>query len=349
VNKGTPGRVCLVPNPVSFCVAQDMIAFRCNPDKVYYKYLLAALRSSEIQKKISNFHVGVVIPHFKKQDLDNLLIPVKDISEQIKIGDLYIGLSEKIELNNRINSELEAMAKLLYNYWFVQFDFPDENGKPYKSSGGKMVWNKELRREVPEGWENGTLNDIGEITGGSTPSRENQNYFCKNGIPWITPKDLSLNTGNKYITRGEIDVTEDGLKAASLKILPQGTVLLSSRAPIGYMAIARGNVTTNQGFKSFIPKGNYTTVFIYYTVQNLIKVIENQASGSTFKEISGGVLKTIKTCLPPASIIQKFSEKVNATFEYQNILEQENQQLSALRDWLLPMLMNGQLRVGEKE
>ena len=153
VNKGTPGRVCLVPNPVNFCAAQDMIGLRCNEKVINYRYLFAVLRSNEIQKKIENYHVGLVIPHFRKQDLPSLLIPIKSLNEQKPIGELYLNLSEKIELNNRINAELEAMAKTLYNYWFVQFDFPNFKGKPYKTSGGKMVWNKEFRRKIPLGWD----------------------------------------------------------------------------------------------------------------------------------------------------------------------------------------------------
>ena len=136
-----------------------------------------------------------------------------------------------------------------------------------------------------------------------------------------------------------------GLKSASLNIMPKGSVLLSSRAPIGYMAISRQEVTTNQGFKSFVPKGAYSTAFIFYTVKNSIPAIENNAVGSTFKEVSGSTLKTIGVSLPSATIIENYTEKSNPIFERQNNLELENQRLASLRDWLLPMLMNGQVRV----
>ena len=176
---------------------------------------------------------------------------------------------------------------------------------------------------------------------------ENLEYFSNQGTAWITPKDLSMNGDNKFISKGEIDVSDKGLKAASLKIMPKGTILLSSRAPVGYMAIARDLVTTNQGFKSFVPKADYSTPFIFYTIKNSLPEIVNNASGSTFKEISGGTLKTIKTCLPEKLIINNFTDKVSPIFERQNVLELENQQLASLRDWLLPMLMNGQVRVGD--
>jgi len=152
-----------------------------------------------------------------------------------------------------------------------------------KSSGGKMVWNEELKREIPEVWKDGLFSDIGNIMGGSTPSKDIHDYFSTNGT---ASKDLSLNGDNKFITKGELDVSEKGIKAASLKIMPKGTVLLSTRAPIGYMSIARGSVTTNQGFKSFIPQIGYSTPFIFYTIKNALPEIINNASGSTFKEIS---------------------------------------------------------------
>ena len=349
-NKGTPGRVCLVPDPVSFCVAQDMIGFRADKEQINYKYLFAVLRTDWVKEKINNYHVGLVIPHFKKSDLDNILIPNLPLNEQENIGNLYFNLSDKIELNNQINQELEAMAKTLYDYWFVQFDFPNNEGKPYKSSGGKMVYNEELKREIPEGWEVGTFDDIGTVIGGSTPSKAIEKNFCINdGTPWITPRDLSSNTGNKFITRGEFDVTEMGIKSGSLKLMPKGTVLLSSRAPVGYLAISREPVTTNQGFKSFEPNKGYSTFFIYYTVKSMMPAIVNNAVGSTFKEISGATLKSIKIPLPPKGIIHLYDEKSESIFKRQDLLELENQHLAELRDWLLPMLMNGQVTVKSAE
>lgn len=149
------------------------------------------------------------------------------------------------------------------------------------------------------------------------------------------------------ILKGELDVTEQGKNSALLNILPRGTVLMSSRAPVGYLAIARNNVTTNQGFKSFVPKSHFTTEYIYYTIKNLLPVIENNASGSTFKEVSRSVLKTIFGLAPKETIVASFTNILKPIFNMQENMEEENQQLSSLRDWLLPMLMNGQVKVGE--
>ena len=277
--------------------------------------------------------------------LAQYVIRTPPLAEQKKIAAVLSALDAKIECNNRINAELEEMAKAIYNYWFLQFDFPDENGKPYKSSGGKMIYNFSLKRKIPLGWVNGTFDDLGHIIGGSTPSTKNPQNFTNDGTAWITPYDLSNNLSNKFISRGALDVSDEGIRSASLKKYPIGTVLLSSRAPIGYMAIARNELTTNQGFKSIIPTKKYSSEFIYYTLKNSLKTISQYASGSTFKEISGGVLKTIEICLPSLSIIESFTKTITPVFKKQDVLEQENQKLKQLRDWLLPLLMNGQVNV----
>ncbi|ORF06329.1 hypothetical protein BGI03_04740 [Snodgrassella alvi] len=275
--------------------------------------------------------------------LYDILLPQE--KQQKKIANVLLALDKKIELNNRINAELEAMAKTLYDYWFVQFDFPNEEGKPYKSSGGKMVYNTTLKREIPVMFSEGVLDNLGQIVGGSTPDTKDSDNFCIKGVPWITPNDLSNNQGNKYISKGEKNVSDKGIKSASLKKYPLGTVLLTSRAPIGYMAIARKEFTTNQGFKSFILNKGYPTDFVYYTIKNSLSIIIQFASGSTFKEISTTVLKTVPIVLPPLHIVKDFTNEIYSLTKKQNILEQECSELRNLRDWLLPMLMNGQVTV----
>lgn len=319
---------------------------RPNLELINPSYIKYYLHSDFVKKEVAKKYVsGSALPRIILKNFGEIQVPYRDLPTQQKIASVLSSLDAKIELNNRINTELEAMAKTLYDYWFVQFDFPDAEGKPYKSSGGEMVWSEELKREIPAGWRVGNLSSLANIIGGSTPSKENITNFSDHGIAWITPKDLSINAGKKYITKGEIDVSEKGLKSASLNIMPVGSVLLSSRAPIGYMAIARGEVTTNQGFKSFVPKSGFSTPFVYYTVKDLIPSIEAKSSGSTFKEVSASVLKSIETFLPAESVVEDFTEKVTPIFEKQDKIEQENQQLSTLRDWLLPMLMNGQVVV----
>lgn len=322
----------------------DVLAIRASSN-VDSKFLYYALFRDDFFIHVMNGSKGTKMPRGDKTQIMDFLIPSFEVEKQKQIAAVLSALDKKIELNNRINTELEAMAKTLYDYWFVQFDFPDANGKPYKTSGGKMIYNPTLKREIPEGWSDGTLEDLGQIVGGSTPSTKKTENFALVGTPWITPNDLSNNQGNKFISRGNQDVTDEGLKSASLKKYPKGTVLLSSRAPIGYMAIARNDVTTNQGFKSFIPNKGFSSEFIYYAVKNSLKMIIQYASGSTFKEVSGSTLKTVKIVLPKSSVSEIYTKKVASLFSKQDFIERENMELAKLRDWLLPMLMNGQVIV----
>ena len=310
-------------------------------DIEYIYYLLQYL-------DLGNQKSGSGVPTVNRNHLHPIKIRAyRDKTYQQRTIKILSLIDKKIQINNQINQELEAMAKTLYDYWFVQFDFPDQNGKPYKSSGGKMVYNPELKREIPEGWGVEKLDDLGTIVGGSTPTKSISDNFTKGGegYSWITPNDLSNNKGSKFIKNGEIDVTVRGLKDASLKLYPEGTVLMSSRAPVGYLAIATKELTTNQGFKSFIPDKKYDKNYIYYTLQNCLKVIEQNASGSTFKEISATVLKDITIIQPNLDIVKKFEEKVSSINSYIKVNEEQNQELTQLRDWLLPMLMNGQVKV----
>ena len=318
VNKGTPGRVCLVPDPVDFCIAQDMIALRADESKIYPKYLFTVLRSREIQQQIYNTNVGDVIPHFKKQFLNQLLIPIPERSIQESIGDLYYVLSLKAERNKKINDNLEQQAQSYFQELFV------DNADPE--------------------WAIGTISDLGTVVGGSTPSKAKPEYYTESGIAWITPKDLS-NNKSKFVSHGENDITELGLRNSSASIMPEGTVLFSSRAPIGYIAIAAGEVTTNQGFKSVVPKPEIGTPFVYFFLKNTLPVIEGMASGSTFKEVSGSTMKNVPAVIPDAETLAKFSDFCAPIFAQQRILEEQNQSLATLRDNLLPKLMSGEIDV----
>jgi type I restriction enzyme S subunit len=309
------------------------------------RFMSYQLRLPAIGKWLLGNSAASIMPSLNEGMLMRLPVRFPSLSEQRKIASVLAALDAKIDLNHRINAELEALAKTIYDYWFVQFDFPDAHGRPYKSSGGKMVWNDTLKREIPEGWAVGSLDDLGQIVGGSTPSTSNPDHFGKNMIPWITPKDLSNNKGNKFIARGEMDVSEQGRRSASLTLYPAGTVLMSSRAPVGYLAIALNPVTTNQGFKSFVPSKGYGTSFVYYTVERSLPTIIQYASGSTFVEISASVLKSVYAVLPGKSTSDAFCDQIEPLIQRQQQAELENVELTRLRDWLLPLLMNGQVRV----
>ena len=193
-------------------------------------------------------------------------------------------------------------------------------------------------------WKTGTISDLGSVVGGSTPSKSKPEYYTNSGIAWITPKDLSVNK-SKFITHGENDITELGLKNSSASIMPKGTVLFSSRAPIGYIAIAAGDVTTNQGFKSVVPKSKIGTAFVYFFLKYNLSVIEGMASGSTFKEVSGNTMKNIPATIPDEETLARFNSFCEPIFAQQKILEEQNHAFATLKDSLLPKLMSGEIDV----
>ena len=270
-----------------------------------------------------NYGSGSAIPRIVLKDFKRMPISFPSLKEQKKITNICVLLDEKIQLNNRINENLEQQAQAYFDELFVVNADPN--------------------------WSECTLSDIGSVVAGGTPSKSKPEYYADQGIAWITPKDLSVNK-SKFISHGENDISELGFSKSSAAKMPAGTILFSSRAPIGYIAIAQNEVTTNQGFKSVIPNENISTAYMYFLLKNLLPTIEGMASGSTFKEISGAAMKSVPTVMPDADIIRLFSSFCELVFKKkQEILEAENQRLSALRDSLLPKLMSGELNVSKIE
>ena len=266
----------------------------------------------------SKFTSASAVPGINRNTVHKETVSLPDIETQRRIASTLSMLDEKIKTNTEINDNLEQQAQSYFQELFV------DNADPE--------------------WTTGTISDLGAVVGGSTPSKAKPEYYTESGIAWITPKDLSINK-SKFVSHGENDITELGLKNSSAAIMPEGTVLFSSRAPIGYIAIAAGEVTTNQGFKSVVPKPEIGTPFVYFFLKNTLPVIEGMASGSTFKEVSGSTMKNVPAVIPDAETLAKFSDFCAPIFAQQRILEEQNQSLATLRDNLLPKLMSGEIDV----
>lgn len=235
------------------------------------------------------------------------------------------------------------MAKQLYDYWFVQFDFPNEEGKPYKYSGGEMVWNEKLKRDIPASWKTKAIEDIADVYNGATPSTVNeQNYG--GDIVWITPKDLS-DQKQKFVYQGERNISQAGYNSCSTHLLPPNTILMSSRAPIGLLSIAKTELCTNQGFKSFVPQAENISTYLYYYLNIHIKQIEQLGTGTTFKEVSREDMLKFPILKPSDAILDLWEERVSALNNKQFEIQKENEYLTKQRDELLPLLMNGQVSV----
>lgn len=232
----------------------------------------------------------------------------------------------------RINDNLEQQAQALFKSWFVDFE-PFKDGEFEETEQGT----------IPKGWRMGYLSELGDIVGGSTPSKAKPEYYTDNGIAWLTPKDLSVSQ-RKFTSKGETDITQEGYNSCSTKLMPKGTVLFSSRAPIGYITIAKNNICTNQGFKSVIPM-LAGTAFIYCFLKEATQEIENKATGSTFKEASGTLMKSLSTIIPERAVLDEFENLMSPIFKQQEVVEEENCRLASLRDTLLPKLMSGELKI----
>ena len=179
-------------------------------------------------------------------------------------------------------------------------------------------------------WVKGSVSDFGEVIGGATPSKDIDDYFCSDGIVWLTPKDLT-STGKKFIYKGETDITNAAYRSCSTKLMSKGSVLLTSRAPVGCVAIAMTELCTNQGFKSIVPSKKIGTAFVYYFLKENKQLLESHSSGTTFMEISGNVLKEIPVSIPPEELTQKFADLCEPIFRHQEQIEAEIDHLLELQ------------------
>jgi len=317
-------------------------------DAKFIKYYLDALYSYLV-----GVSTGSARDNLNQNGIQDLEIPFPSETIQKSIAKVLSDLDAKIELNNRINRELEAMAKTLYDYWFVQFDFPNANGKPYKSSGGKMVYNAELKREIPERWEAGTLNDAISKTGTGLNPRDNfvlgegDNYYVT--IKSIEQGRVVLDDKCDKISDETLEIIN---KRSDLQI---GDILFTSIEPVGLTYLIQEipkNWNINESVFTIRPNYKKVTsefLFMFLSGDYIKAYTKNVAAGSIHKGVRHSTLKECKFIIPAKNTIMDFTQLIKPILKKLDLLQKQNQHLTALRDWLLPMLMNGQVRVKEAE
>jgi type I restriction enzyme S subunit len=375
-NKGSQnGAICLVPNPVDFCIAQDMVALRADPQKISPLYLFAALRSDLVQRRIKALNVDAVIPHLKKTDFNKLLISLPDREVQDSVGELYFELSSRIELLRETNATLEGIAQALFKSWFVDFDpvraniarRSREGGNP-DAKGGSEALDSRLRENdgplldeatarlfpdsfeesalglVPREWRVLPIGDAVEAVGGATPDTKTPAYWEPAIHCWTTPKDLS-GIAAPVLLETERKLSDQGLAKIGSGVLPVGTLLLSSRAPIGYLALAQVPLAINQGYIAMPPGGLLPPLYMLFWCRQNMEVIKGRANGSTFMEISKKAFRPIPALVPSPEVVQAFAVVASALFDRLIENEKQAQTLATLRDTLLPHLISGQLRL----
>ena len=269
-------------------------------------------------------------------------LPIKISEDWNRISTILDNIDRKIKINNQINQELEAMAKTLYDYWFVQFDFPDQNGKPYKSSGGKMVYNLELKREIPEGWRVVKIENIAQTGSGGTPKSTNVSYYSNGEIPWINSGELE----QTVITSTSNFITEEGLNNSSAKLFPSGTILVAMYgATAGKVSFLTFEASTNQAICAIMLNDIRMRYYLKNVIEDLYQYLVKLSTGSARDNLSQDMIKNIKVVIPSNEILDRYYHFSNNIIKEMTKKQQENEQLIQLRDWLLPMLMNGQVKV----
>lgn len=318
------------------CGNRAVINIRVNPELADLMYVFYSLKHKKAE--IIGKAGGSIQKNLYVSALETITLNHKDISQQRKIANTLYSLDAKIELNNSINAKLEDMAKTFYNYWFVQFDFPDSNNKPYKSYGGKMVWNEELKRQIPHEWRVGTLLDIAEYTNGLACQkyRPTDHNFLK--VIKIREMNEGFSDNSEFV---KADIPEK-------VIVKNGDVLFSWSASLDVKIWTGGNGALNQHIFKVTSK-TYPKSFYYFQLVNYLQHFKMMAETrkTTMGHITQEHLQQSRIAIPPIALIMKLDEILAPIFAMKINNEVENQKLSELRDWLLPMLMNNQVKVYE--
>lgn len=291
-----------------------------NPKYVYY-----FLQTMHLEQ----YNAGAGVPTLNQNHLHSLKILIHKLPTQQKIASILSAYDNLIQNYKKQIEALQTAASELYKEWFVRFRF--------------LGWkNAKFENGIPEGWKIERIGNVGEVIGGGTPSTENEEYW-DGDIPWLSPVDLSDNT-NVYVSRGSNNITELGLKKSSAKMMPTGTVLLSSRAPVGYVALAKNPICTNQGFKSVVCNTSVIQpIYLYYYFRMNKNYLQSIASGATFPELSGSMMKKMKVLLPTEKVQQEFSKRARIFIEKAELLSEQITNLTQQRGLLLPRLMSGKI------
>jgi type I restriction enzyme S subunit len=343
VNKATPGRVCLVPDPVDFCIAQDMVAVRADQTRVYPRYLFAALRSFVVQERILQMHVGTLIPHFKKGDFDKLRIPVPRPEMQRFIGDVYFQLSAKVDLNRRMSETLEAMARALFKSWFVDFDPVRAKAERRDTALPKHIadlfpdsFEDSELGEIPKGWGVGTLGDVSIL---------NPEAWTKNTRPALVRYvDLSNTKWGRIETITEYPVA-DAPSRAQRVLRPGDTIVGTVRPGNGsYALVSDTGLTGSSGFAVLRPKSATQTEFVYLAATEVenTEALAHLADGGAYPAVQHEVVAATPAVRPPHEIFDQFSLAVGPLLARISHYARESRTLATLRDALLPKLLAGE-------
>lgn len=355
--RGTLGQVALVPEGPfeKYLISQSQMKLTTDQNVADSLFLYYVFMSQDQQDFIRQNSIQTGVPHTNLGILRNTPIPVPPIEEQRKIAVILGALDDKIELNLEMNETLEAMARALFKSWFVDLDpvrakaedrntgLPDHIATLFPDS-----LEESSVGEIPTGWTVEPIGNLTEVIGGTTPSTKEPGYWTPDMHAWATPKDLS-NLQTPVLLKTERRVSDTGLNQIGSGLLPKGTILLSSRAPIGYLAVAEIPVAINQGFIAMKPREGVSNLFLLYWAEVAQETIRSRANGSTFLEISKSSFRQIEVVRPDTRIMRQFDAIVRGWYEKIVNNERQSATIASIRDALLPKLITGEIRLNQKE
>ncbi len=352
--RGTLGQVAILPDNAPYqhyVVSQSQMAVRVDRAKADRDFIYYFLTSPDFNDYIRATSIQTGVPHINLGLLRDIEVNWPPLTKQRAIAATLGALDDKIELNRRMNTTLEAKARALFQDWFVDFGptrAKMEGRAPYLASDLWSLFPDCLDDQgKPEGWETSTIGEEVQVVGGSTPSTKEPAYW-DGGINWATPKDLSNLAAPVLLQTGRT-ISAAGLEKISSGLLPVGTVLLSSRAPIGYLAIAEVPVAINQGFIGMVCKKRISNVHAWlWTLANMDAIV-SKANGSTFQEISKGNFRPLPMVIPSENELRAFDQIAAPLYQRVAMNERESRTLIETRDYLLPGLMSGEIRVADGE
>ena len=337
---GLLGSTAIIPEDDKYIQSQDIAKIICNEDLLCPSFAFYLISSDAVKKQLSAAAQQTKIRHTSPDKIKDCTVWIPDLPTQEKIGRILSDIDSKIALNRAINQNLEALAKQLYDYWFVQFDFPNEEGKPYKSSGGAMVWNEKLKREIPVGWESYKIKELATTYSGGTPLSSKKEYYEDGCIPWINSGEVN----SSFITSTSNYISKMGLENSSAKMYPNNTILVALYgATAGKVSLLTFEACSNQAVCGVIMNSLSMTNYTRFYLNSLFDYFVMLSTGSARDNISQETIKNTWILKPEEKILVSFNQLIDNTTQMviANLKETEN--LTKQRDELLPLLMNGQV------
>ena len=311
-------------------------------DGIIQDFIYYLVSSERFREYIDMIKTGTTIPHISVKQIKGFIFALPTLNEQKEITKILTSIEEKIYLNQEMNRTLEAIGQALFRHWFVHYEFPNEEGQPYKSSGGEMV-DSELG-EIPAGWEVKELGKVIETTGGGTPSTKKTEYWENGEIQWFSPRDITANN-QMFITNSDKKINDLGLKNSSARLFPPYSLMMTSRATVGELSINTTEACTNQGFITCVPNEFLSTFYLYFWIRMNKEYIISLASGSTFREINKSTFRNLKIVVPGLKSMKLYNKLIKPLFSQIMNNQAQNTELSQIRDVILPKLMSGKIRV----